>query len=82
MTRLTVGADQRVTLARDRLGNRAKPHRHAGCVTARTMSTKSHARSERRKHLNQEPTLTEEDRIAGEILVAFLGALSFGTLQE
>ena len=46
------------------------------------MSTKSHARSERRKHLNQEPTLTEEDRIAGEILVAFLGALSFGALQE
>ena len=48
------------------------------------MSTKSHRRSERRKHLNgnSEPMLSEEDRIAGEILVAFLGALSFGTLQE
>lgn len=44
------------------------------------MSTKSHRRSERRKHLSPEKAPSKE-QIAGEIVVALLGALSFGALD-
>ena len=60
-----------------------KMGRHTGCVAATFMSTKSHRRSERRKHLNESNELSEADRrIAGEIMAALLGAISFGTLSE
>lgn len=45
------------------------------------MSTKSHRRSERRKHLSSEKEPSKE-QLAGEIVVALLGALSFGALSE
>ena len=47
------------------------------------MSTKSHRRSERRKHLNNSHELSAaERRVAGEIMAALLRAISFGTLSE